>query len=131
LIVLPSRGRIVFNNSSLGKEETMKTVRWIGVLGLAVWCVGAGAAAGSDGQPVKAEIKTGINGHAKGTLKVNINEANTADLMTLDGVSAGVARRIIAYREAHGPFRRAHDLEKVPGVGKAVLDKNHGRIAVK
>src|SRR5882724_1632765 len=57
----------------------MKTVRWIGVLGLAVWCVGAGAAAGSDGQPVKAEIKTGINGHAKGRLKVNINEANTAD----------------------------------------------------
>jgi competence protein ComEA len=51
--------------------------------------------------------------------------------MKLEGVGAGMAKKIIAWREAHGPFKRAQDLEKVPGVGKAVLDKNHGRIAVK
>ena len=34
-------------------------------------------------------------------------------------------------REAHGPFKHLHDLEKVPGVGRDVLEKNHGRIAVK
>jgi competence protein ComEA len=46
-------------------------------------------------------------------------------------VGAGMAKKIIAWREAHGPFKRAQDLEKVPGVGKAVIDKNYGRIAVK
>ena len=47
------------------------------------------------------------------------------------GVGAGAAKKIIAWREAHGPFKHLHDLEKVPGVGRDVLEKNHGRIAVK
>jgi len=51
--------------------------------------------------------------------------------MKLEGVGAGAAKKIIAWREAHGPFRHLHDLEKVPGVGRDVLEKNHGRIAVK
>jgi len=69
--------------------------------------------------------------HAQIDGKVNINEADQTALMKLEGVGAGMAKKIIAWREAHGPFKRAQDLEKVPGVGKAVLDKNHGRIAVK
>ncbi len=52
-------------------------------------------------------------------------------LMKLSGVGPGTADRIISYRQAHGPFRRAQDLEKVEGVGKGVLEKNEGRIAVK
>jgi competence ComEA-like helix-hairpin-helix protein len=40
----------------------------------------------------------------------HFNDASKAELMKLDGVSAGVAQKIIAYREAHGPFKRAHDL---------------------
>ena len=79
------------------------------------------------------------NPHAKGEAKeassaehkVNINEASQAELMKLEGVGAGAAKKIIAWREAHGPFKRLHDLEKVPGVGRDVLEKNHGRIAVK
>jgi competence protein ComEA len=51
--------------------------------------------------------------------------------MKLEGVGAGTAKKIIAWREAHGPFKHAHDLEKVPGVGREVFGKNHGRIAVK
>jgi competence protein ComEA len=102
----------------------MKTMRWIGVLGLAVWCLGGGLAAASDDKPTKVE------GHGKEG-KVNINEASKAELMKLDGVGAGLAQKIIGYREAHGPFKRAHDLEKVDGVGKEVFEKNHGRITVK
>lgn len=63
--------------------------------------------------------------------KVNLNEASKAELMKLEGVGAGAADRIIAYREAHGPFKRVQDLEKVDKVGKMVLEKNHGRLAVK
>jgi competence protein ComEA len=63
--------------------------------------------------------------------KVNLHEASKAELMKLDGVGAGAAERIIAYREAHGPFKRVQDLERVDKVGKMVLEKNAGRLAVK
>ena len=122
----------------------MKTMRWIAVLAVATWCVGSGVAAASDDKPMKADVKGEDkahhtdNGrtHAKGEHKgehhkVNINAASKADLMKLEGISAGVAQKIIAYREAHGPFKRAHDLEKVDGVSKGVLEKNAGRLSVK
>ena len=68
---------------------------------------------------------------AKAEDKVNINEASKAELMKLAGVGPGGAQKIIDYREAHGPFKKAQDLEKVDGVGKGVIEKNAGRIAVK
>ena len=51
--------------------------------------------------------------------------------MKLAGVGAGTADRIIAFRQAHGLFKRVQDLEKVEGVGKGVLEKNQGRLTVK
>jgi competence protein ComEA len=70
-------------------------------------------------------------GAAKAEGKVNVNEATRAQLMKLSGVGPGTADRIISYRQAHGPFRRVQDLEKVEGVGKGVIERNEGRIAVK
>jgi competence protein ComEA len=99
----------------------MKTVRWLSVLVLATWCLGAGVAAGGDDKPAKAK--------AEG--KVNINEASKTDLMKLAGVGPGGAQKIIEYRDAHGPFKKAQDLEKVEGIGKGVIEKNAGRIVVK
>jgi competence protein ComEA len=81
------------------------------------------ALAGADG---KGGPRTG-----KGTGKVNINEASRAELMTLAGVGAGTAERIIAHRTANGPFKRLQDLEKVDGIGKGVVEKNAGRLAIK
>ena len=103
----------------------MKLLRWIAVVTAVVWCAGA-AVASEDKQP-KGEVKEA----SRAEHKVNVNEATQAELMKLEGVGAGAAKKIIAWREAHGPFKRLHDLEKVPGVGKDVLEKNHGRIAVK
>ena len=102
----------------------MKTMRWVGAVALAVWCLGGGGAgAGSEDKPARAD--------AKAEAKVNINEASKTELMKLEGVGAATAQKIIAYREVHGPFKRAQDLVKVEGVGKAVLEKNAGRITVK
>jgi len=103
----------------------MKMLRWIAVVTAVVWC--AGAASASEDKHLKAEAKEA----SRAEHKVNINEASRAELMKLEGVGAGAAKKIIAWREAHGPFKRLHDLEKVPGVGRGVLEKNHGRIAVK
>jgi competence protein ComEA len=101
----------------------MKTTRWLGALVLAMWCLSGGAAVADDKPTkVKAEGKEG---------KVNINEASKAELMKLAGVGPGGAQKIIDYRDAHGPFKKAQDLEKVDGVGKGVIEKNAGRIVVK
>ena len=108
----------------------MKTMRGIGVLVVALCWLGVGVAAGSDAKPAKGDAHGGA-GHATGEVKVNINDASKTELMKLDGIGAGVAQKIIAYREAHGPFKRAHDLVKVDGIGKDVFEKNSGRITVK
>jgi len=106
----------------------MTTLKWIAVVAVVVWCAGAaGAVLASDDKQPKNEAKQA----SQAAHKVNINEASQAELMKLEGVGAGTAKKIMAWREAHGPFKRLHDLEKVPGVGREVLEKNHGRIAVK
>ena len=53
----------------------------------------------------------------KGDAKVNINAASKADLMKLDGIGAGAAQKIIAYRQANGPFKRPQDLGEGRRVG--------------
>ena len=63
--------------------------------------------------------------------KVNINTAGVKELSTLDGIRPKVAERIIAYREAHGPFKKPEDLKKVDGVGKAVFERNRERVVTK
>ena len=113
----------------------MKTARWIGVLGFTL-CLGVGVPS-SEAKPSGQETSVESNGQRKPAgvkvviSKVNVNEASKSDLLKLTGVSAGMAQRIIAYREAHGPFKRVHDLVKVEGFSKDVLEKNHGRITVK
>jgi len=96
------------------------TRRWMGVLAVAMWCLSGGAALAEDG-PAKV----------KGDGRININEASQSELMKLAGVGPGGAQKIIDYREAHGPFKKAQDLEKVDGIGKGVIEKNAGRITVK
>ena len=100
----------------------MKTTRWLGVLALTMWCLGGGGiAVAADEKPAKGKAEA----------KVNINEASKTELMKLAGVGPGGAQKIIEYREAHGPFKKAQDLEKVDGIGKGVIEKNAGRITVK
>lgn len=59
--------------------------------------------------------------------KININTADLATLMTLDGIGQVYAQRIIDYRTAHGPFTDIADITKVPGIGtkrfEAIMDK--------
>jgi competence ComEA-like helix-hairpin-helix protein len=115
----------------------MKLTRWIAAVAVGMWCVAGGLAVGAEDRPDKGDGHMRGESHAKGDkhataeAKVNLNDASKSELMKLEGVGAAVAQKIIAYREAHGPFKRLHDLEKVEGVGKAVLEKNAGRLIVK
>ncbi len=49
--------------------------------------------------------------------QVDINTADVAELERLPKVGPALARRIVAEREAHGPFRRSQDLSRVKGIG--------------
>lgn len=51
-------------------------------------------------------------------LPVHINRATADELCALKGVGPKLAEKIIAFREASGPFKTAEDLQKVPGIGK-------------
>src|SRR5262245_14454463 len=48
-----------------------------------------------------------------GEATVNINTAGVKELMTLSGVGRKAAERIVAHREARGPFKKPEDLKKV------------------
>lgn len=60
---------------------------------------------------------------------VNVNTADAATLSAeLQGVGLSRAEAIVAYREAHGPFRRIEDLMQVKGIGARTLELNRENI---
>ena len=52
---------------------------------------------------------------------INLNTAAASELQRLPRIGPKMAARIIAYREAHGPFRRVQDLVRVRGIGQKTL----------
>jgi competence protein ComEA len=48
---------------------------------------------------------------------VDLNRADRTVLATLPGIGPILAERILAHREAHGPFRQPEELLAVPGIG--------------
>ena len=53
--------------------------------------------------------------------RININRASAAELEALRGIGPTLARRIVEYRQEHGPFAAVEDLVRVRGIGAAKL----------
>jgi competence protein ComEA len=53
--------------------------------------------------------------------RLNVNTATAAQLELLPRVGPKMAERIVAYRAAHGGFRRVQDLLAVKGIGEKTL----------
>ena len=64
------------------------------------------------------------------TQQVNINTATVQELSQLKGVGPAYAAKIVAYREANGPFAKSEDIMQVPGIGTKTFDVNKDRIIV-
>ncbi len=62
--------------------------------------------------------------------KVNINRADAAELDTLPGVGPSTAEKIIADREANGPFASVEDIKRVSGIGDKKYEQLAGLICV-
>ena len=63
-------------------------------------------------------------------VRLDLNAATAEDLETLPGVGAAIAARIVAHREARGPFRDPRELAAVPGVGGALAGRLAGFVTV-
>lgn len=62
---------------------------------------------------------------------VDINTANASTLASeLNGIGTAKAAAIVAYREAHGPFKRLEDLTLVKGVGEKTVEKNRAILVI-
>jgi len=60
--------------------------------------------------------------------RVDLNGADATELDLLPGIGPAKAARIIAYREAHGPFRQLADLARVPGISRTCVAKLRGLV---
>lgn len=52
---------------------------------------------------------------------ININTATASQLEALPKIGPAIAQRIVEYRDAHGPFGRIEDLQRVKGIGPATF----------
>ena len=60
--------------------------------------------------------------------RVTINLCDWAELCLLPGVSRTRAERIVAERQANGPFRSMNDLLRVSGIGPKTCERLVGRL---
>ena len=61
---------------------------------------------------------------------LDLNAASAEELAELPGIGRELARRIVAYREEHGPFETVEELMEVSGIGQGKLDGLEGRVTV-
>jgi comEA protein len=54
---------------------------------------------------------------------LDLNAAAEAELVRLPGIGPVMAKRIVEYRQKHGPFKRLEDLRKVKGIGAKTYAK--------
>lgn len=73
--------------------------------------------------PGVAGATAGGAGGAGATSLVNLNTADAAALDTLPGVGPSTAEKIVADREANGPFGSIEDLGRVSGIGPKKLEQ--------
>ena len=61
---------------------------------------------------------------------VNVNTATAQQLEAVKGIGPVKAKAIVDYRSKNGPFKLYADLEKVPGIGPKMLEKQKAELVV-
>ncbi len=62
---------------------------------------------------------------------IDVNQAGWVEWMQLEGVGPALASRIVADRQVHGPFATIDDLQRVPGIGPATLDRFRASLRIR
>lgn len=86
----------------------------------------------ADGEQVVIQTAQSAQAAASGggSGLVNVNLADAHQLDQLPGIGPVLADRIVANRVAEGPFVTLNDLERVSGIGPALLEKLAGAATV-
>ncbi|MGF0004385.1 helix-hairpin-helix domain-containing protein [Bacillus altitudinis] len=79
------------------------------------------------GQTVAANTPPG-NEQSQG---VNVNQADAAELQTINGIGPAKAEAIVAYREEHGEFQQIEDLRNISGFGEKTIERLENQLTVK
>jgi competence protein ComEA len=72
----------------------------------------------------------GVEVITSSTELININTATQAELESLPGIGETTAKKIIAYREEHGPFATTEDIINVSGIGAGTYERIKDLITV-
>ena len=104
-----------------------------------VICAALAVAAVSDGPAFAAGVNAGPSAiHPASELieqaeirPVDVNAATADELQKVPGIGEALARRIIEFREEHGPFQKIDDLLNVRGIGATSLEKLRPYLVVK
>ncbi|HUV93573.1 MAG TPA: helix-hairpin-helix domain-containing protein [Anaerolineae bacterium] len=80
--------------------------------------------------PIAASLSRSTESGQLGHGLININTASAAELDAMPGIGPVYAARIIAYREAHGPFSSPAEIVQVKGIGTATYEEIKSRITV-
>ncbi len=90
------------------------------------------------GEEIAIEISDQVRSHYSKDIKdnstenylININEANTEDLVYLNGIGPKTAEKIIRLRNELGGFTEVEDLLQVPGIGEKTFEKFRSQITI-
>jgi competence protein ComEA len=91
----------------------------------------AGQAAPAHGGAAGALGAGGASGGGAGGGAINVNTAGAAELETLPGIGPALAARIVAYRDANGPFDSPQALLAVSGIGEKTLARFADKVRVR
>ncbi len=61
---------------------------------------------------------------------ININTADSDELIRINGIGPGRATSILEYRDQNGVFNSLDDLKNVSGIGEATFNKMKGQITL-
>ena len=78
-----------------------------------------------------ATVSAAENPAAKVSIEtIHLNQATAEQLQVLPGVGPALSERIVAYRDAHGPFKSVDQLAEVKGIGEAKLAKLRDQLTI-
>jgi competence protein ComEA len=103
------------------RRADQATVAFLVVIGLASsvgWWLAQGGWQGRLVEVERAGLRTA-------RFEVDVNGAQWPELLQLPGVGEVLAKRIVQYRQEHGPFKDLDDLRNVKGIGPKTFETIH------
>ena len=85
----------------------------------------------ADGEQVVVPVRGGgaaAAGDPSAASPLDLNSATAEQLDALPGIGPTTAAKIVAYRQAHGPFTSVDGLDAVPGIGPSRIDELKGLV---